>query len=129
MNRSERGPLRPRVVVRRRLQVLADLEEVGQRQRCAVVRFAEGLAGLVAVQLLGALAAVVIEDPALGLAMDLPDQVLRLIEAVGDQAGDVVALLFTEPIHAVLALRGDVLLGGLAVAGGRGCGAVGHGSA
>lgn len=129
MNRSERGLFLPRIS-RLWLEVLADLEEVGQRQRRAVIGLVEGLPGLVTVQWLGALAAVVVEDPVLDLVVDLPDQVLSLVEAVGDQAGDVVALLLAEPVHAVLALRRDVLLGGVAAAGGLdlGCHVVGHGT-
>jgi len=106
--------------------VRPDAEDVGQRQRRAVVGLVEDLLGLVTVERVAALAPVVVQDPVVGLAVDLPDQVLGLREAVADQTGQLVALLLAEPIHAVLPLRGWVLVGGAAVAGG--LGAVGHGS-
>src|SRR5262249_47794537 len=95
-------------------QVRARAVDVGQRQRRAVVGLLEELPGLGAVERLGALAAVVVQDPVVDLVVDLLDQVFGLAEAVLDKAGEVVALLLAEPVLAVLALRGCALLGGVA---------------
>src|SRR6266542_538041 len=97
------------------VEVRADVVDVGQRQRCALVGLVEDLLSLGAVQRLGALAAVVVEDTVVGLVVDLPDQVFGLVETVLDQVGEVVALLLTESADAVLALRRRNLRGAAAV--------------
>jgi hypothetical protein len=81
----------------------------------------QDLSGLGPVERGGAPAAVVVDGAVEGLAVDLPDQVLGLLQAGLDQGGQVVALVLAEPVDAVLTLRGNARAGragrGGAVAG------------